>query len=264
MSENKVTFGLEKVHIAFENANALSQPAWVTPIHIPGAVRFTPTTVGEQTPFYADNTAYYVVNTNNGYTAELELANVPDAVLAEMLGWYIDSNGMLVEVSDAEPKPFALMGQVHGDKKNRKFIYYKCIASRPSKERTTKNESITPATDVLNLTISPIEIVVNGEAKMVVKGDVELNASNSTAYNNFFNAVTLPASSTVNKSALANAIAVAGTLTEADYVAESWDVLEAALTNATTVNSSATAPQNQVDAAYTHLMNAIAALEVDA
>jgi phi13 family phage major tail protein len=188
MSQNKVTFGLEKVHIAFFDDQAPEQPAWKTPVHIPGAVRFTPTAVGETTNFYADNTQYFTVTNNNGYTAEIEFALVPDSVLAEMLGWVIDENGALIEVSDSIPKHFALMGQIQGDKRNRRFVYYDCIASRPAKERTTKNETITPATDVLNLTVSPIEI----GGKMIVRGEMELSDSNATAYNGFFSAVYVP------------------------------------------------------------------------
>ncbi|MGF9909409.1 major tail protein [Brevibacillus porteri] len=188
MSKNKVTFGLEKVHIAFVDETATQQPAWKTPIHIPGAVRWTPEAQGESSTFYADNTAYFVVTSNNGYTGELELALVPDAVLAEMLGWEIDSKGMLVEISDAIPKKFALLGQVQGDQKNRRFVYYDCQASRPAKERKTKAESVEVTTDVLNLTVSPIEI---GD-KMMVKGDLELNDTNASAYNAFFSSVYTP------------------------------------------------------------------------
>lgn len=188
MSQNKVTFGLEKVHIAFFDESAAQQPAWETPIHIPGAVRWTPTAVGESTNFYADNTLYFSYTANNGYTGELEMANVPDAVLAEMLGWEIDENGALIEVSDAIPKHFALMGQIQGDKRNRRFVYYDCVASRPAKERQTKAESIAPATDVLNLTISPIEI----DGKTIVRGEMELSDTNATAYNGFFSAVYTP------------------------------------------------------------------------
>jgi phi13 family phage major tail protein len=187
---NKVTYGLEQVHIAFRDTAAPTQPAWETPVAIPGAVRFTPTAQGQENTFYADNSPYFVVTANNGYTAELEMALVPDAVLAEMLGWEIDSNGMLIEVADATPKRFALMGQVLGDSKNRRFVYYDCQAARPAKEHSTKGENIEPSTDVLTLTIFPVEI----GGKRVVKGVMELSDTNATAYNNFFNSVTLPAS----------------------------------------------------------------------
>lgn len=259
MSQNKVTFGLEKVHLAFLNVALLSQPAWNVPIAVPGAVRWTPSAVGETSTFYADNLAYFVITSNNGYTGELELANVPDAIKAEMLGWEIDSNGMLVEIADAIPKPFALLGQIQGDKRNRRFVYYHCVANRPAKENTTKNESITPATDVLTLTVSPIEIA----GKNVVKGDLELSDTNSAAYNAFFSAVTTPATPSVNKAMLANAIAVANSLTEESYTAETWGALEAELSSATSVNADANATQNQVDAALSRLQHAISALEVE-
>lgn len=186
---NKVTFGLEQVHIAFRSATETTPPEYDTPIAIPGAVRFTPSPQGQESTFYADNGPYFVVTSNNGYTAELEMALIPDTVLKDMLGWEVDSNGMLVEVADGLPKHFALMGQMEGDVKNRRFVYYDCVAARPAKEHTTKGETIEPATDVLNLTILPIE----AGGKSIVKGTMELNETNKTAYDAFFTAVTKPA-----------------------------------------------------------------------
>lgn len=188
MSVNKVTFGLEQVHIAFRDETAPNQPAWETPIPIPGAVRWTPTPVGESSTFYADNSPYFVVTSNNGYTGELEIANIPDEILARMLGWEVDNNGMLVEVADALPRKFALLGQIQGDKRNRRFVYYDCQATRPAKERTTRGENIEITGEVLNMTVSPI--VING--KRIVKGDLELSDSNSTVFNSFFNEVYVP------------------------------------------------------------------------
>ncbi|MED5042393.1 phage tail protein [Geobacillus stearothermophilus] len=186
MSQNKVTFGLDKVHIAF--LTDLATPKWETPVPIPGAVRFSPEPQGEESTFYADNGPYFTYTSNNGYTAELEMANIPDNILAEMLGWEIDANGMLVETTDGTPKEFALLGQVLGDKKNRRFVYYRCKASRPSKEHNTRAESVEPATETLNIRILPIE--VNG--KNIVRGVMELNDTNTTVYNNFFKGVTIP------------------------------------------------------------------------
>jgi phi13 family phage major tail protein len=255
---NKVTFGLEQVHIAFVDDASPSQPAWETPIPIPGAVRFTPTTVGETSTFYADNTAYYVSNSNNGYTSELEMADVPDAVKARMFGWQIDSNGMLVEVSDGIAEKFALMGQVQGDQRNRRFVHYDCQASRPAKERTTTSETITPATDVINLAISPILI----DGRMIVKGDMELSDTNTAAYNAFFTAVTKPTFGATNKTALAANLALANSLTQATYTAGTWSKLSTAKTTATAVNTNVSASQGQVDAANTTLSTAILGLVV--
>ncbi|MED5052699.1 phage tail protein [Anoxybacillus rupiensis] len=188
MSQNKVTFGLEKVHIAFFNTTSPTQPAWEAPIPILGAVRFAPEAQGEESTFYADNGPYFTYTSNNGYAAELEMANIPDEVLAEMLGWEIDANGMLVETTDGTPKEFALLGQILGDKKNRRFVYYRCKASRPSKEHSTRAESVEPATETLNIRILPIEI----GGKNVVRGVMELNDTNQAAYDAFFTSVYLP------------------------------------------------------------------------
>ncbi|MEK5058647.1 phage tail protein [Paenibacillus sp. FSL H7-0326] len=194
---NKVVFGFRNVHVAFMDAEATEQPAWETPIPLPGAVRFTPEVVGETTPFYADDTTYYAVDTNNGYTAELEIALLPDDLKIRMLGWKRDTNGMIVEVADGVGEQFALLGQVAGDQRNRRFVYYKCSATRPAKELTTKGESTEVNTDVVNLTISPIEI----DDEMIVKGDIELNDTNATVFNSFFNSVYLPTFSTTPEGA---------------------------------------------------------------
>ena len=116
----------------------------------------------------------------------MEVANIPDDILAGMLGMTIDSNGMLVESADDAPKEFALMGQIQGDKRNRRFVYYRCKASRPGQESSTTEASVTPTTDTLSLTILPLE------GNKLIKGVIELNETNQAVYDAFFDAVTLP------------------------------------------------------------------------
>lgn len=258
MADNKITFGLEQVHIAFRDPNEAAPPEYDAPIAIPGAVRFTPSVEGEEVKFYADNIPYYVVSSNNGYTAELEMALVPDAVLAEMLGWDIDDNGMLVEVADGEPTHFALMGQVLGDQKNRRFVYYDCIAARPAKEHATKGETIEPAADVLSLTILPIAI----SGTSVVKGVIELGETNESAYNGFFTEVLLPdgTPAVIDKAALTALLAFAATLDEVDYTVGTWATFASALSAATTVKNDAGATQGEVNGATATLQAAILAL----
>lgn len=188
MSQNKVRFGLEQLHIAFVDTVAETQPAWETPIHIPGVVNFSSTPDGGENAFYADNTKYYVRYSNNGYTGELEMALFPDTVLAEMLGWEIDTNGMLVEDADANAKEFALMAQIQGDVKNRRFVFYRCTASRPNQTHATSTESITPTTETLSLTMLPLEV----DGEKLIRGVIEPNETNQAIYDAFFDAVTLP------------------------------------------------------------------------
>ena len=184
---NKVKFGLEQVHIAFKNADG-----YETPQAIPGAVNLTMNPEGGETAFYADNRKYYSRFTNNGYSGTLELALVPDDVLAEMLGWEIDEDtGMLIEVADGRPKEFALLGQVQGDTRNRRFVYYRCVASRPADNAATKTESVTPNTDTLNITVLPIE---HGNKK-IVKSVLERDETNAAIFDAWFDEVTLPGAS---------------------------------------------------------------------
>lgn len=191
MSGNKVKYGFKNVHLAFMTDETV--PTFASPIALPGGVSFAPGPEGDKTTFYADDTKYFVITSNNGYSGDLVIANLPDVIAAEMFGWEIDNNGMLVEVSDAQPKKFALMGEVTGDKKNRRFVYYNCQASRPSGEKQTKQETIEPATDTLTMDVSPIQI----GGKNIVKGDLELSDTNATAFNGFYDEVYMPQFATI-------------------------------------------------------------------
>ena len=161
---------------------------WGTPVAIPGAVNLTMNPEGGETAFYADNRKYYSRFTNNGYSGTLEMALVPDDVLAEMLGWEVDDKGMLVEVADGQPKEFALLGQVLGDERNRRFVYYNCIASRPADNAATTTDTATPTTETLNITILPIDH--NG--KKIVKSVIECDETNAAIFDGWFDEVQLP------------------------------------------------------------------------
>ncbi|WP_213997276.1 major tail protein [Tepidanaerobacter syntrophicus] len=265
MAKNKIIYGLKNVHIAFRN-DVGGTPAWGDPIAIPGAVNFAPSPEGEESTFYADDGPYFKISTNNGYTANLEMALIPDDVLAEMMGWTIDDNGMVVEDADAQPKEFALMGQVSGDAKNRRFVYYRCTANRSEPEHATKGETLEPTTTTLSITILPIEV----GGKNIVKGVIEPkdDGTNLAVYNAFFDEVIIPDATapTVDKTVLASTIALANTLVEdeAEYTVDSWTVFENALTAATTVNANASATQKQVNDADAALKAAILSLVPEA
>src|SRR5690625_8039874 len=98
MSQNKVTFGLKDVHVAFVTDNG-EDPSWETPIAVPGAVRWTPEAVGDSSDFYADNTKYFTIMVTNGYTVELVMTNILDELIAEMLAQENDETRQHVDVS---------------------------------------------------------------------------------------------------------------------------------------------------------------------
>jgi len=170
---NKVLFGLKSVYAALYTE---STGVWATPVAIPGAVNLSLSGEGDSSTFYADDIAYYVANQNNGYTGELEAALIPDALLASILGWEIDDNGVLVEISDAEAVPFALLFEVQGNEADKRYCFYKCTAGRPSIEHSTKNESIEPKTAVLPLTITPVAITPTNPTAWVTATEYALGA----------------------------------------------------------------------------------------
>jgi len=194
MDDNKVTFGLKNIHYAvITGKDEQGNPTYGTPKPYPGAVSLSPDAEGDQNVFYADDIAYYVVDSNNGYSGDFEAADVPDDFKVDVLGYIRDSNGMLVEVADAQKKSFALMGEISGDTKQRKFIYYNVNSGRPTGDLNTKNDSTEPDTKTVALTMTPIEI----SGKQVVKGKIELNDSNQDKFDNFYSEVLLPDFTTV-------------------------------------------------------------------
>lgn len=123
MSSNKVKFGLSNVHIAkiTETNGAIT---YETPFAMPGAVSLNADPEGDTTPFYADNIKYYIATSNQGYTGDLEIAMTPDEFLTQILGQIADTNGALFESADDVNARFALMGEIDGDAKKRRFVYF--------------------------------------------------------------------------------------------------------------------------------------------
>lgn len=185
---NRVNFGFKNVHIAFLDKDAQDQPAWETPVAIKGAVSFSAKPEGEASDFYADDGVYFRMAANNGYAGELGIAYLPDEIKAKMYGWSIDTNGMVTEVADAIPAKFAIMGEVSGDVKSRKFVFYDVVADRSEDSAKTKEKGVEPTTTTIPVKISPVVI---GD-KQIVKGTMELNESNNVAFEGFFSSVYVP------------------------------------------------------------------------
>ena len=182
--KNKVLFGLSNVAVAKMTADG----EFDTPTAIPGAVNMNAEPQGDQSVFHADNMNYYTVNANAGYAIELEMANIPDEILAWMLGWEIDTNGALVELADGVPTPFALIFDVQGDQRPRSTVYYKVTASRPGDEFSTTEDSVEVTTKTLPCTVAPM--AYNG--KSIVKSVIEESEQNSAIYKTFRTKVYMP------------------------------------------------------------------------
>lgn len=182
MADNKVKFGLSNVHIAkiTETNGAIT---YGTPFAMPGAKSLTADPEGETTPFYADNVKYYIATSNQGYAGELEVAMLIKEFFTQILGQQEDTNGALFESADDTTARFALMGEIDGDVKKRRFVYFDCTATRPSAEMNTIEESKEPQTDKISITMSP------RSTDKAIKAVIEPNETNQAVYNAFFTSV---------------------------------------------------------------------------
>ena len=185
MDKNKVKYGLKNVHYApltFNNG----VPSYAAPIPIPGAVSLSMSVNGTPENFYADDGVYYVINNNMGYDGDLEIALIPETFRTGPLGESLDANNVLVERSDTQLAPFALLFEFAGDVKKVRHVLYNCTASRPNVEGNTKEESLEVKTETLTIKATPLP---DGKVKAKT-GDI----TDSTVYDGWYGSVYVSAS----------------------------------------------------------------------
>ena len=179
MAENKIQFGLKNVHYAIWNEDSKT---YETPVAIPGAVNLSLDAEGELNKFYADDMAYYVTNSNTGYSGDLEVARIPDQMLQDVWGYELDSaTKVITEKSDAIAKSFALLYQIAGDQHNSMFVLYSCTATRPGLGSQTKEENTEPRTQTVTLNAVP-----KADGKVFAKTTAE---TSDTVTSNWFQSV---------------------------------------------------------------------------
>ena len=185
---NKIKYNLKNVQVAKMTINEDGTFSYAVPKHIPGAVSLTLDAEGDNTPFYADGIVYFRTISNNGYTGSLEMALIPDWFREEYLQESKDANGVLVENADISDQVyFALLFEFDGDLRKIRHCMYQCSASRPSVSSQTKEASITPVTETLNLTAD-----ARSDGLVKVKTGEDTNAA---TYNNWYQSVYTPTNS---------------------------------------------------------------------
>lgn len=178
---NKIKYGLRNVYYAVATEGEGGALTYGNPVRLPGAVNMSLSPEGNEDPFYADDVIYYLTSTNNGYTGTLELALVPDSFYTDVLGFEQGSDGVMYESADAKGKEFALLFEFQGDAHAVRHALYRCKVARPDVAGATKEDSITPQTETLDLTVMPR---INDQ---LVKS--RCPATNTTVYEAWFTAV---------------------------------------------------------------------------
>jgi len=151
---NKIKYGLRSVYYAVATEGSGGALTYATPVAIPGAVNLSLSAEGDTTPFYADDVVYFQTTANNGYSGTLEMALIPEGFKTDVLGETL-SNGVYVEKSNVTPKEFALLFEFQGDEKATRHAIFRCSCTRPDVASATKEASIEPQTETLNITAMP-------------------------------------------------------------------------------------------------------------
>lgn len=151
MAKNKVKFNLSNVHFAPLVEDENGTISWDTPIPIPDAVSISLDPEGELESFYADGIEYFIVNSNQGYAGDLEIALIPESFRTGILNETSDSNNVLVENSNSQVGHFALLFEFDGDQKKIRHVMYNCSASRPSIASKTNEASKEVQTEKLTI-----------------------------------------------------------------------------------------------------------------
>lgn len=191
---NKVRFGLSRLYRAKVNVAEDGTVTYGDPVHMPGAVSIQFTKEGtDPQPFRADDIDYYIVEgVNSGYSAELVLARLTDADRVDLLGEYVDENGIQYESTDAKPGEFAYMMEMQGNFNPIAFCFFNGKASRPDLKANTKGETIEVDTDSLAIRFTGIELPTADGTKNIVQGHMEKTDANAEKYEEFFKSVPVP------------------------------------------------------------------------
>lgn len=153
---NKIKYGISKCYYAVATDDGTGNLTYETPVALPGAVSLSLEAQGDTNNFYADNIIYYASSANNGYQGDLELALLPDSFRTAVLGETLDATkGIYLEHANVPTVEFALLFQFEGDESATRHCMYRCTASRPATNGSTKEESIEPQTESITITAMP-------------------------------------------------------------------------------------------------------------
>lgn len=186
----KVLFGLRNVYYSVITEGNNNSISYATPVALPGAVNLSLSPDGDENVFYADDSRYYVVSSNAGYSGDLEIAMITDAFAKDVLGEIEDQNKLLVESKDAQHKSIALMFEVQSDESARRYVFYNVSIGRVETNAATTEESTTVQTATLSINASAAKDT----------GYVRAYTTESTpgaTYNAWFSTVQVPSVSSI-------------------------------------------------------------------
>lgn len=180
----RIRYGFKNLYYATATISSGTM-TYGTPVAIPGAKSMNLSPSGDTISENADDTRWFTMYGNTGYegTIVFEDTAAGDTFLKTVLGQTADTKGVVWEKASDTPSEFALFGQftlAGGTETGKRVCFVRCVASRPTVEGSTKEDSVDVATNTVNIVALPR-----------IEDDVikALCDSTSTGYTTFFSAV---------------------------------------------------------------------------
>ena len=152
---NKVEFGISNLYVGTYSVVATTGAVTMgTPYHQAGAVSFSPEEQSDSNKFYADNVVYWSGYTGGTFEGDLEVAKFDDTFKTQFLGYISKGDGGLGLVKNATKPNVYIAFQVEGDAESRRIIMYNCSLGGITREYSTEEESIEPATETIAVTVA--------------------------------------------------------------------------------------------------------------
>lgn len=151
---NKVMYGVSNLHIGEYIVGTDGSVTLGTPYAIPGTVNISMDAETEENKFYADNVTYWSGYSDNGYSGEIENALFDDTFKTTFMNYSQLADGGIAQIKGKQNKNVYFAFQVEGDEKARRGIFYNVSIGQISREYSTTEDSIEPATATLPFTVN--------------------------------------------------------------------------------------------------------------
>lgn len=184
--KNKVKFNIKNAHVAPKQTDESGRITYDTPFPVPGSVSVSLEPQGELSHFFADGIKYYTSSSNGGYEGDWEMALLPDEFRQKILNEIIDKNKVMLEAGESKINEFAFGFEIDGDIRGTRFWFYNCVATRPTTESSTVEDTIEPVTDTLSISASAAEVSTDGKMYVRAKTTEE---SDEAIYTKWFDSV---------------------------------------------------------------------------
>ncbi|HBC31616.1 MAG TPA: hypothetical protein DC024_10300 [Clostridiales bacterium] len=182
-----IVYGLRNVYYA--KLNKQFTPDYADPVRIPGAVSLTLTSEdNHEIANTGSNNPAAFFNTAHTYNGTLQFADLPVQFRQDILNEVVE-NGTICEPTEGGTNEFALLFEIQGNARQRRYLFYRCRVWYPDIAADTIKNNVDVKGDSLPiLALSPPW----HDPTPYVKRYVENSPETADIYNNWFNKVYIP------------------------------------------------------------------------